>query len=65
MAHVSHVLPDGRVLLDDASFRIGDGTTAAIVGPNGAGKTTLRSFDRFLVFGADGTVRESPDPVWD
>ena len=41
MAHVSHVLPDGRQLLDDASFKIPDGATAAIVGPNGAGKTTL------------------------
>jgi len=29
------------VLLDDASFRIGEGTAAALVGPNGAGKTTL------------------------
>jgi ATPase subunit of ABC transporter with duplicated ATPase domains len=41
VAHVSHVLPTGRLLLDDASFRIGEGTTAALVGPNGAGKTTL------------------------
>ncbi|MBV9208473.1 MAG: ABC-F family ATP-binding cassette domain-containing protein [Actinobacteria bacterium] len=41
VAHVSHVLPDGRTLLDDVSFRIGDGVTAALVGPNGAGKTTL------------------------
>ena len=40
-AHVSHILPDGRVLLDDVSFRVGDGTVAALVGPNGAGKTTL------------------------
>ena len=24
-----------------------------------------RGFDRFLVFGADGTVRETDDPVWD
>ena len=24
-----------------------------------------RSFDRFLVFGADGTVYESDEPVWD
>jgi ATPase subunit of ABC transporter with duplicated ATPase domains len=23
------------------------------------------SFDRFLVFAPDGTVRESPSPVWD
>jgi ATPase subunit of ABC transporter with duplicated ATPase domains len=41
VAHVSHVLPDGRTLLDDASFKIGEGITAALVGPNGAGKTTL------------------------
>lgn len=24
-----------------------------------------RDFDRFLVFGSDGTVHESSDPVWD
>ena len=24
-----------------------------------------RSFDRFLVFGADGSVYEAPEPVWD
>jgi ATPase subunit of ABC transporter with duplicated ATPase domains len=41
VAHVSHVLPDGQTLLDDVSFRIGEGLTAALVGPNGAGKTTL------------------------
>jgi ATPase subunit of ABC transporter with duplicated ATPase domains len=41
VGHVSHVLPNGRVLLDDVSFRVGDGAVAALVGPNGAGKTTL------------------------
>jgi ATPase subunit of ABC transporter with duplicated ATPase domains len=41
VAHVSHALPDGRALIEDASFRVGEGTTAALVGPNGAGKTTL------------------------
>ncbi len=39
--HVSHALPDGRILLDDISFRVGDGVVAALVGPNGAGKSTL------------------------
>jgi len=41
VAHVSVLLPDGRVLLDDVSFRVGEGTKAALVGANGAGKTTL------------------------
>jgi ATPase subunit of ABC transporter with duplicated ATPase domains len=39
--HVSFDLPDGRRLLDDVSFRVGDGAKAALVGANGAGKTTL------------------------
>ncbi len=34
-------LPDGRVLLDDVGFRVGEGAKAALVGANGAGKTTL------------------------
>jgi ATPase subunit of ABC transporter with duplicated ATPase domains len=38
---VSVALPDGRMLLDEVSFRIGDGQKAALIGPNGAGKTTL------------------------
>jgi ATPase subunit of ABC transporter with duplicated ATPase domains len=111
---VSYDLPDSRQLLDEVSFRVGDGSTTALIGANGAGKTTLlriirgdepahagvvwtdnldlasaealedalarfegtvlavthdrwfaRSFDRFLVFGADGTVYESDEPVWD
>jgi ATPase subunit of ABC transporter with duplicated ATPase domains len=38
---VSLALPDGRMLLDEVTFRIGDGQKAALIGPNGAGKTTL------------------------
>jgi ATPase subunit of ABC transporter with duplicated ATPase domains len=38
---VSFALPDGRNLLDEVTFRVGDGQKAALIGPNGAGKTTL------------------------
>ncbi|MFE0445233.1 ABC-F family ATP-binding cassette domain-containing protein [Streptomyces fungicidicus] len=40
-AHLEYYLPDGRALLGDASFRVGEGAVVALVGPNGAGKTTL------------------------
>ncbi|ATW50037.1 ABC transporter [Streptomyces peucetius subsp. caesius ATCC 27952] len=40
-AHLEYYLPDGRPLLADVSFRVGEGAVAALVGANGAGKTTL------------------------
>ncbi|HLK95556.1 MAG TPA: ATP-binding cassette domain-containing protein [Nocardioidaceae bacterium] len=41
LAGIRFELPDGRVLLDDVGFRVGDGAKVALVGANGAGKTTL------------------------
>lgn len=41
VAAISLTLPDGRPLLDEATFRVGSGSTSALIGPNGAGKTTL------------------------
>ncbi|MEY2846962.1 MAG: hypothetical protein RL076_2508 [Chloroflexota bacterium] len=41
VSELYYELSDGRVLLRDVNFRIGDGAKAAFVGPNGAGKTTL------------------------
>jgi len=41
VAHLTHTLPDGRILLLDVSFRVGEGSVTALIGANGSGKTTL------------------------
>jgi ATPase subunit of ABC transporter with duplicated ATPase domains len=41
IASVEYSLSDGRVLLNNVSFRVGDGAKVALIGPNGSGKTTL------------------------
>ncbi len=39
--HITFSLPDGRILLLDVSFRVGEGAITALIGANGAGKSTL------------------------
>lgn len=38
---IEFALSDGRVLLSDVNFRVGDGSKVALIGANGSGKTTL------------------------
>jgi ATPase subunit of ABC transporter with duplicated ATPase domains len=53
---LSCVLPDGRVLFDEVSFRVGDGAKTALVGANGTGKTTLLKMIAGDLAPAAGTV---------
>ena len=56
---VSFHLPDGRPLLDEVSFRVGEGAKAALVGANGAGKTTLLKIVADDLAAHDGSVARS------
>src|SRR4051812_50119360 len=53
---LQYVLPDGRVLFDDVSFRVGDGAKTALVGANGTGKTTLLRIIAGDTAPSDGSV---------
>lgn len=59
VAHLDYFLPDGRALLSDVSFRVGDGAAVALVGPNGAGKTTLLRLISGELRADGGTVTSS------
>jgi ATPase subunit of ABC transporter with duplicated ATPase domains len=59
VAGVRFELPDGRVLLEDVSFRVGDGAKVALVGANGAGKTTLLRIITGDLVPHDGVITRS------
>ncbi len=59
VGHLSLVLPDGRTLLDDVTFRVGDGAKVALVGANGSGKTTLLRMIAGDLTPTSGTVGRS------
>ena len=56
---VSFSLPDGRRLLRDVTFRVGEGAKVALIGPNGTGKTTLLRILAGDLTASDGAVTRS------
>ena len=64
MAHldvqrITYSLPDGRPLLGEVTFRVGEGVTAALIGPNGVGKTTLLRMIAGDIDPEDGAITRS------
>lgn len=59
LSGVGYDLPDGRPLLRDISFRVGDGAVVALVGANGAGKTTLLRIVAGDLAATDGSISRS------
>ncbi|MEV6299307.1 ATP-binding cassette domain-containing protein [Actinoplanes sp. NPDC051861] len=59
VAGAGFVLPDGRELFADVSFRVGEGAKVALVGPNGAGKTTLMRMVAGDIPAQTGTIARS------
>jgi ATPase subunit of ABC transporter with duplicated ATPase domains len=59
LSKVAYVLPDGRPLLDDVTFRAGEGSKTALVGANGSGKTTILRILAGTLEATEGTVSVS------
>ena len=59
LSGVGYDLPDGRVLLDGVSFRVGEGAVVALVGANGSGKTTLLRIIAGDLAAARGSISRS------
>jgi ATPase subunit of ABC transporter with duplicated ATPase domains len=59
LSAISYHLADGRPLLDQVSFRVGEGAVVALVGPNGSGKTTLLRIIAGDLAPTSGTISRS------
>src|ERR1700750_1832202 len=59
VSHLDYYLPDGRMLLSDVSFRVGEGAAGAMIGANGAGKTPLMRLLAGELIAHEGTVTTS------
>ena len=56
---VAFALPDGRPLLREVTFRVGEGAKVALIGPNGTGKTTLLRILAGDLTASEGAVTRS------
>ena len=56
VAGISYSLADGRPLLADVTFRVGQGSVTALIGPNGTGKTTLLRIITGELAAEDGAI---------
>lgn len=62
---LSLTLPDGHVLLENATFRIAAGSRVLLSGPSGSGKTTLfRAISGLLNFGSGSIAAPNTDRMF-
>ena len=58
-SNVTFAYPIGPPVLDDVSFKVGDGDHSALVGANGAGKTTILRLAAGQLAPGGGAIRLS------
>lgn len=56
VSHLGWAIPGGQQLLDDVSFRVGEGEHVALVGANGAGKSTVMRLIAGTETPSEGTI---------